>query len=131
MPPSTLLRTSPAPPSPAPNRNPVPLTASLPPTRPSPLPTTDANRQLRADIAASFQRVAVAHLEERCRRAVGWVQESHPQVGKGEQGAVSILQRPQGSLSAAFTPWHLASILHVPPHTPTFTARCTSDSPVP
>lgn len=42
--------------------------------------TAEANSQLRADIAASFQRVAVAHLEERCRRAVAWVQESHPQV---------------------------------------------------
>ncbi|KAL4458728.1 hypothetical protein ABPG75_013593 [Micractinium tetrahymenae] len=41
---------------------------------------TEENRQLRADIAASFQRVAVQHLEERCRRAVQWAQESHPEV---------------------------------------------------
>jgi hypothetical protein len=40
----------------------------------------EANRQVRADIAASFQRVAVQHLEERCRRAVQWAQESHPEV---------------------------------------------------
>ena len=65
-----------APPSPAllhfPTRLSIALLAPLP---------ADANRQLRADIAASFQRVAVAHLEERCRRAVGWVKESHPQGG--------------------------------------------------
>ncbi|KAL4426695.1 hypothetical protein ABPG77_004751 [Micractinium sp. CCAP 211/92] len=41
---------------------------------------TEENRQLRADIAASFQRVAVQHLEDRCRRAVQWAQESHPEV---------------------------------------------------
>ncbi|EFN53265.1 hypothetical protein CHLNCDRAFT_8322, partial [Chlorella variabilis] len=41
---------------------------------------TEGNRQVRADIAASFQRVAVQHLEERCRRGVQWAQESHPQV---------------------------------------------------
>jgi N6-L-threonylcarbamoyladenine synthase len=41
---------------------------------------------VRADIAASFQRVAVQHLEERCRRAVQWAQESHPEVGGGLAG---------------------------------------------
>ncbi|KAL4859186.1 putative aldo-keto reductase 2 [Chlorella vulgaris] len=41
---------------------------------------SEANRQVRADIAASFQRVAVKHLEERCRRAVQWAQETHPEV---------------------------------------------------
>ena len=34
----------------------------------------------RADIAASFQRVAVAHLEQRVRRAASWARESHPEV---------------------------------------------------
>ncbi|XP_006644093.1 probable tRNA N6-adenosine threonylcarbamoyltransferase, mitochondrial [Oryza brachyantha] len=33
---------------------------------------TEEDRQLRANIAASFQRVAVLHLEERCQRAVEW-----------------------------------------------------------
>eukprot|EP00887_Chlorella_sp_A99_P006570 scaffold3.g6570.t1 len=36
----------------------------------------------RADIAASFQRVAVAHLEQRLRRAAAWARESHPCVGQ-------------------------------------------------
>ena len=36
--------------------------------------------QTRADIAASFQRVAIAHLTARCRRAVAWAKESHPEV---------------------------------------------------
>ncbi|KAI7841398.1 hypothetical protein COHA_005015 [Chlorella ohadii] len=62
---------------------------------------TDANRQLRADIAASFQRVAVAHLEERCRRAVGWVQESHPQVRHlVVAGGVASNQYIRGRLTA-------------------------------
>ena len=39
-----------------------------------------ASRQVRADIAASFQRVAVAHLEERCRRGLEWARETHPSV---------------------------------------------------
>lgn len=42
--------------------------------------SAEENRQLRADIAASFQRVAVQHLEDRCRRAVQWAQESHPEA---------------------------------------------------
>lgn len=36
--------------------------------------------QIKADIAASFQRVAVAHLEERCKRAIEWARESHPEI---------------------------------------------------
>ena len=40
--------------------------------------TSTTRRQLRADIAASFQHVAVKHLEDRCRRALTWVAESHP-----------------------------------------------------
>ncbi|KAK9803673.1 hypothetical protein WJX72_010519 [[Myrmecia] bisecta] len=38
---------------------------------------SDANAQVRADIAASFQCVAVQHLEERCRRGTRWALESH------------------------------------------------------
>uniref|UniRef100_A0A453JWH7 N(6)-L-threonylcarbamoyladenine synthase n=1 Tax=Aegilops tauschii subsp. strangulata TaxID=200361 RepID=A0A453JWH7_AEGTS len=33
---------------------------------------TEEDRQLRANIAASFQRIAVLHLEDRCQRAVEW-----------------------------------------------------------
>ncbi|XP_024988052.1 probable tRNA N6-adenosine threonylcarbamoyltransferase, mitochondrial isoform X1 [Cynara cardunculus var. scolymus] len=35
---------------------------------------------LRADIAASFQRVAVLHLEERCERAIQWALEIEPSI---------------------------------------------------
>lgn len=37
-------------------------------------------QQVKADVAASFQKVAVAHLEERCRRAFDWARESHPNI---------------------------------------------------
>lgn len=37
-------------------------------------------RRVRADIAASFQTVAVRHLEDRCRRGLQWAKESHPEV---------------------------------------------------
>ena len=40
----------------------------------------DLPYQVKADIAASFQKVAVAHLEERCRRAFEWARESHPDI---------------------------------------------------
>lgn len=36
--------------------------------------------QVRADIAASFQRVALAHLEERTRRAAAWALDSEPAI---------------------------------------------------
>eukprot|EP00899_Mesostigma_viride_P029338 jgi/Mesvir1/958/Mv17512-RA.1 len=41
-------------------------------------PPSDANRQVRADIAASFQRVAVAHLENRTKRAIQWARTIEP-----------------------------------------------------
>ncbi|XP_072958226.1 probable tRNA N6-adenosine threonylcarbamoyltransferase, mitochondrial isoform X1 [Typha angustifolia] len=37
-------------------------------------------RRLRADIAASFQRVAVLHLEERCQRAIEWALKIEPSI---------------------------------------------------
>ena len=36
--------------------------------------------QVRADIAASFQRVAVEHLRNRCMRAVEWAREDFPDI---------------------------------------------------
>ncbi len=36
--------------------------------------------QVRADIAASFQRVALTHLEERTRRAAVWALEAEPSI---------------------------------------------------
>ncbi|KAL6626313.1 hypothetical protein ACP70R_030039 [Stipagrostis hirtigluma subsp. patula] len=38
------------------------------------------DRQSRANIAASFQRVAVLHLEERCQRAVEWALKIEPSI---------------------------------------------------
>ncbi|XP_057500409.1 probable tRNA N6-adenosine threonylcarbamoyltransferase, mitochondrial isoform X3 [Actinidia eriantha] len=38
------------------------------------------DRSSRANIAASFQRVAVLHLEERCERAIGWALEIEPSI---------------------------------------------------
>uniref|UniRef100_A0A1D1YP78 N(6)-L-threonylcarbamoyladenine synthase n=1 Tax=Anthurium amnicola TaxID=1678845 RepID=A0A1D1YP78_9ARAE len=46
-------------------------------------PIASANaqdRRRRADIAASFQRVAVLHLEERCERAIEWALEIEPSI---------------------------------------------------
>ncbi|KAI5391606.1 glutamated carboxypeptidase, variant 3 [Lathyrus oleraceus] len=34
----------------------------------------------RADIAASFQRIAVLHLEERCERAIQWALKMEPSI---------------------------------------------------
>ncbi len=36
--------------------------------------------QVRADLAASFQVVAVKHLEHRCRRGVSWALETCPGI---------------------------------------------------
>ncbi|XP_057531618.1 probable tRNA N6-adenosine threonylcarbamoyltransferase, mitochondrial [Amaranthus tricolor] len=38
------------------------------------------DRSLRADIAASFQRVAVLHLAERCERAIEWALKMEPSI---------------------------------------------------
>ncbi|KAF5183227.1 tRNA N6-adenosine threonylcarbamoyltransferase [Thalictrum thalictroides] len=42
--------------------------------------TSSQDRSLRADIAASFQRVAVLHLEERCERAIDWALNIEPSI---------------------------------------------------
>ena len=41
-------------------------------------PAGSGGAQRRADIAASFQRVAVEHLVERVERAIGWAREAEP-----------------------------------------------------
>ncbi|CAL5211090.1 unnamed protein product [Lathyrus oleraceus] len=38
------------------------------------------DRMSRADIAASFQRIAVLHLEERCERAIQWALKMEPSI---------------------------------------------------
>ncbi|GLT39548.1 hypothetical protein SLA2020_137320 [Shorea laevis] len=38
------------------------------------------DRSSRADIAASFQRVAVLHIEERCQRAIEWALKIEPSI---------------------------------------------------
>ncbi|KAG6505172.1 hypothetical protein ZIOFF_037525 [Zingiber officinale] len=42
--------------------------------------TNSEGRRSRADIAASFQRVAVLHLEERCQRAIEWALKIEPSI---------------------------------------------------
>jgi len=37
-------------------------------------------RHVKADVAASFQHIAVRHLEDRCKRALQWTLETHPEV---------------------------------------------------
>ncbi|PUZ57095.1 hypothetical protein GQ55_5G400300 [Panicum hallii var. hallii] len=44
------------------------------------LSASEEDRQSRANIAASFQRVAVLHLEERCQRAVEWALKIEPSI---------------------------------------------------
>ncbi|CAH8330341.1 unnamed protein product [Eruca vesicaria subsp. sativa] len=41
---------------------------------------TKEDRRNRADIAASFQRVAVLHLEEKCERAIEWALKLEPSI---------------------------------------------------
>ncbi|VVB03440.1 unnamed protein product [Arabis nemorensis] len=41
---------------------------------------TSEDRRKRADIAASFQRVAVLHLEEKCERAIDWALKLEPSI---------------------------------------------------
>ncbi|XP_028778318.1 probable tRNA N6-adenosine threonylcarbamoyltransferase, mitochondrial isoform X2 [Neltuma alba] len=41
---------------------------------------SNEDRVSRADIAASFQRVAVLHLEERCERAIQWALKMEPSL---------------------------------------------------
>ncbi|KAL3814927.1 hypothetical protein ACJIZ3_016195 [Penstemon smallii] len=43
---------------------------------------SDEDRRVRADIAASFQRVAVLHLEEKCERAIEWAMKMEPSIKK-------------------------------------------------
>ncbi|KAF3558053.1 hypothetical protein F2Q69_00010878 [Brassica cretica] len=41
---------------------------------------TKEDRRNRADIAASFQRVTVLHLEEKCERAIDWAMKLEPSI---------------------------------------------------
>ncbi|KAH6779763.1 glycoprotease 1 [Perilla frutescens var. hirtella] len=41
---------------------------------------SEEDRRARADIAASFQRVAVLHLEEKCERAIEWALKIEPSM---------------------------------------------------
>ena len=44
------------------------------------VPPAAIPRNIKADIAASFQKTAAMHLDERVQRAFEWVKESHPDV---------------------------------------------------
>lgn len=49
-------------------------------TENNPITASSHDRKSRADIAASFQRVAVLHLEERCERAIEWALQIEPSI---------------------------------------------------
>eukprot|EP00900_Chrysochromulina_parva_P025100 jgi/Chrpa1/7223/Chrysochromulina_OHIO_Genome00019709-RA len=55
------------------------LETRLPPIRRSELPAAELQREL-ADVAASFQRVAVEHLAQRTARALEWALETAPNL---------------------------------------------------
>ena len=57
--------------------------------------------QVRADIAASFQKVAVDHLAARCRRAAQWAKEDLPDLQHlVVAGGVAANARVRETLSA-------------------------------
>jgi tRNA A37 threonylcarbamoyltransferase TsaD len=53
---------------------------TLPDSKGEKLTCCDENRADLANIAAAFQRVAVAHLSERTARALSWAKEAHPEL---------------------------------------------------
>ncbi|KAL3700432.1 hypothetical protein R1sor_018454 [Riccia sorocarpa] len=58
-------------------------------------------RKIRADIAASFQRVAVQHLEDKCRRAIEWARKLAPSLSSlVVSGGVASNQTVRGKLGA-------------------------------
>ncbi|XP_057500408.1 probable tRNA N6-adenosine threonylcarbamoyltransferase, mitochondrial isoform X2 [Actinidia eriantha] len=57
------------------------------------------DRSSRANIAASFQRVAVLHLEERCERAIGWALEIEPSIKYVVSGGVASNQYVRARLN--------------------------------
>jgi len=67
-------------------------------------PEIGQSEQLRADIAASFQRVAVEHLCLRTRTAVSWARQTHPEIKSivvaGGVAANKVLRANLESLAA-------------------------------
>ena len=61
----------------------------------------DLSDSARADLAASFQYVAIRHLEQRLRRAMEWCDELYPGDGAAEEGggegAIGIVGEKSGS----------------------------------
>jgi len=75
---------------------------------------TDANRQVRADIAASFQAVAVQHLQQKCKRAIVWARETCPDITSlVVSGGVACNKSVRSSLQALADSSHLRLV--VPP----------------
>ncbi|KAL2651180.1 hypothetical protein R1flu_019308 [Riccia fluitans] len=59
------------------------------------------DRKIRADIAASFQRVAVQHLEDKCRRAIEWARRLAPSLSSlVVSGGVASNQTVRAKLGA-------------------------------
>lgn len=62
--------------------------------------------QVRADIAASFQRVALGHLEERVARAAQWALAQHPAMRHlVVAGGVAANQLLRAKLQARAAQW--------------------------
>lgn len=59
-------------------------------------------RKVKADIAASFQKTAAVHLDDRVRRAFAWARETHPGIGHLVlAGGVAANQYVRGRLASA------------------------------
>ncbi len=82
--------------------------------------------QVRADIAASFQRVALAHLEERTRRAAAWALDSEPAIrhlvvaggvaaNKLLRSKLQVVLCAKSSVSAPCPPVRMAVLGRQPP----------------
>ena len=67
--------------------------------------------QMRADIAASFQRAAITQLEQRCRRGIAWARVTCPDI------TCVVLADAAACLSGA-TGWMIAAAteMHRPQH---------------
>ena len=61
--------------------------------------------QTRADIAASFQRVAVQHLLDRCRRGVAWARDHHPDLKRYMRLHLLHINHAVVQVPAVVLPW--------------------------
>ena len=69
-----------------------------------------SRREVRADVAASFQRAAVRHLEERTRRAVEWAKDALTSSETSETSSLSCLVVAGGVAANATVRERLAAV---------------------